>query len=191
MSDRRLPTPSTVAVPSARGREAGSAYLVVLLVLVVLSLLGLTLALLTQTEMQIGANERLIQRVFYAADSGIGEATTRVLVTGDYKPKIILLKDVAGRLVPDLGNRVEVSHFVPLDGDTPCDLCQINQGNEFFKVNHAVAVTAVRSGTSGGVEVPLAQKTLAVMIELQPWVPSTQALNEALQDPAGLDKILF
>jgi hypothetical protein len=191
MSDRRLPIPSPVSVPAARGREAGSAYLVVLLVLVVLSLLGLTLALLTQTEMQIGANERLIQRVFYAADSGIGEATTRVLVTGDYKPKIVLLKDVAGRLVPDLGNRVEVSHFVPLDGDTPCDLCQINQGNEFFKVNHAVSVTAVRSGTSGGVEVPLAQKTLAVMIELQPWIPSTQALNEALQDPDGLDKILF
>lgn len=192
MSNRNGPLPSPLPVPSrARHREAGSAYLVVLLVLVVLSLLGLTLALLTQTEMQIGANERVIQRVFYGSDAGIDRGVMNVLASGDYNEHVIPLKDAGGFLVPDLGQQVEISRFVPLDGDVPCDLCQINQGNEYFKVNHALTVTAERSATAGGTEVALAEKTLSVMVEFQPWIPSTQALSEALQDPDGLAKIRF
>jgi hypothetical protein len=177
----------------ARRRETGSAYLVVLLVLVVLSLLGLTLALLTQTEMQIGANERTIQRVFYASDTGIEMAVMKALVEGGYKGGIVELKQgpTGGYLVPDLGQKVELSHFVPLDGDVPCDLCQINQGNEYYKVNHALTVIGERTASAEGAEVALAEKTLSVMIEFQPWQPSTQALHEALQDPAGLAKIRF
>ena len=67
--------------PPHRPAERGSAYLVALLVLVLLTIIGLSLSLITQTEMQIGANERLIERSFYVADSGISLATARTLVT--------------------------------------------------------------------------------------------------------------
>jgi hypothetical protein len=191
---RRSDAPAPVRPrPATAGRaEAGSAYLIVLLALVVLTLLGLTLALMTQSELQIGANERLVQRVFYAADTGIGEATARVLVTGDYDPKTLVLRDPAGLSGPSgaltLGNKVEVSRFLPiLDG--PCDLCQINQGSDFSKINHAVTATATRTGATAGVEQPLASKTLAVMIEIQPWQLSIPA--RATDDLAELEKIRF
>lgn len=172
-----------------RPDEAGSAYLIVLLALVVLTILGLALALMTQSEMQLGANERLVQRVFYAADSGIGEATARVLVTHDHEPKTLLLKDPGSLAGLTLGNRVEVSRFLPiLDG--PCDLCQINQGSDFSKINHAVTATATRTGASGAdPEVALARKTLAVMIEIQPWQLSIPAVNA--DDLSELERIKF
>ena len=65
-------------------RERGSAYLVTLLILVVLTLMGLSLALITGTESQIGFNERVMERTFYAGDAGIGVAAARVLVASDY-----------------------------------------------------------------------------------------------------------
>jgi hypothetical protein len=64
--------------------QAGSAYIAALLVLVVLTLIGLSLALITQSEMQIGANERVSQRLFYAANSGIAASTARALTNADY-----------------------------------------------------------------------------------------------------------
>ena len=43
---------------AARLRESGSSYIVALFVLVVLTILGLSLSLVTETESQIGDNER-------------------------------------------------------------------------------------------------------------------------------------
>jgi len=39
-----------------------------------LTILALSLALVTQTEVQVGSNERTVTRTFYAADSGLGIA---------------------------------------------------------------------------------------------------------------------
>ena len=41
--------------------EAGSAYVITLLALVVLTILALSLALVTQTEVQVGSNERTVE----------------------------------------------------------------------------------------------------------------------------------
>ncbi|HKI85589.1 MAG TPA: hypothetical protein VKA53_02475, partial [Thermoanaerobaculia bacterium] len=51
----------------ANRRQEGSAYIVALLALLVLSIVGLALALITQTEQEAGSNERSINRVFYSA----------------------------------------------------------------------------------------------------------------------------
>src|SRR6185503_10975606 len=64
----RQPGPHTAV--RRRAGEAGSAYIIALLALVVLSILGLGLALITQTEMQVGAGEMTYQRLLYSADSG-------------------------------------------------------------------------------------------------------------------------
>ena len=77
------PTSHSRFVPPAGRRHrpaVGSAYLVTLLALVVLTMLALSLSVVTQSEMLIGSNERTIQRVFYAADSGISIATANALV---------------------------------------------------------------------------------------------------------------
>lgn len=181
-----------------RGREAGSAYVAVLVVLVVLTIFGLALALITQTEMQVGSNEKTINRVFYVADSGIEIATARVLVTSDHRSRIYTMTD-AGTLLQakvQLGTRVDVSPFYPIY-DAPCNLCEINNAgayNEraFRKINHAVTVDAARFATlrDGSNETPVAQKRLSAMIEIQPWRASPEAYA-AITDPAELARIKF
>ena len=61
--------------PSARAadprREAGSAYLVVLMLLMVLTIIGLSLSVITQTEVIIGGSEKQSTRQLFAATSAV------------------------------------------------------------------------------------------------------------------------
>ncbi|MFL6193428.1 MAG: PilX N-terminal domain-containing pilus assembly protein [Thermoanaerobaculia bacterium] len=164
--------------PAAKAGEAGSAYVAVLLVLVVLTIFGLALSLITQTEMQIGSNERTVNRVFYAADSGIEAATAQVLVTKDFTKRTYLFTDTGLQLVSgklQFGTQVEISDFQKLQ-ETPCNLCEINQagtygGRDYAKTTYSVTATASRFGTlnAGTGKTPLAQKTISAMLEMQPF----------------------
>jgi Tfp pilus assembly protein PilX len=169
----------------ATSPQAGSAYLIVLLVLVVLTIVGLSLVAITQTEMQIGSNERVTNRTFYSADAGIGVATARVLVTQDHSARSFLLPDSDSPAAVKLGETVSVSPFYPIL-DAPCNLCTINQGNDYYQINHALTVRAARRSWGVSEDGPsatspqLSQQTVAVMIELQPWqltAESFQALD--------------
>ncbi|MGH9362686.1 MAG: PilX N-terminal domain-containing pilus assembly protein [Thermoanaerobaculia bacterium] len=185
-------------VPAGRG-ERGSAYVAVLVVLVVLTIFGLALALVTQTELQVGANERTISRVFYAADAGIELATATALVTSDHTQRSYLVTDSGVALVSgkvELGTRVDVSPFYPIL-DSPCNLCEINNAgayNEraYRKINHAVTVRAARFATidAGSNRTPVAQKLISAMVEVQPWKASPDAYAAA-NDPAALADIKF
>lgn len=190
--------PSRPAVSASRG-EAGSAYIVVLLVLVVLAIFGIALSMITQTEMQIGSNERTINRVFYAADAGIELAIARAIVTADHTPQTFTYTDSGANLVNgklEMGTRVEVSAFHPIQV-TACNLCEINnigtyQDKAFYKVNHAVTARASRFATltAGNDRTPLAQKTISAMVEIQPFRPSVASLA-SVNDPVELAKIKF
>jgi len=167
--------------------QEGSAYIVALLVLVVLTLLGLSLAMVTETEMRIGGNERVTTRTFYSADSGIGIAAARVLVNNDHTATTVILRDNPTGGALNAAQRVELSPFHPIL-DTPCNLCAINQGQGFLEVNHAVAVTATRvlwsgSGDPGDDAAQQARKTVGVMIEIQPWQMTAESV-ESLDLPA-------
>jgi Tfp pilus assembly protein PilX len=181
---------------STRGRtgQQGSAYMVTLLALVVLTIIGLSLVLITQTEMQLGANERITTRVFYAADAGVGIATARVLVNNDHTATDFVLRDNAGMGELSLGHRVELSPFHPIL-DAPCNLCSINQGQDYFEVNHAVTVRATRVGWTGAepaADSPqLARKTVGVMIEIQPWQMTAEAMESLDLTPEQLAEIKF
>lgn len=169
--------------PASRRSEAGSAYLAVLLVLVVLTIFGLTLSLITQTEMQVGSNERTLSRVFYGADAGLEVATAKALIARDfgefeftYTDKGVELTSTAGL---QLGSQVEVSAFVPIQ-TVPCNLCEINGAGEYgrksyYRVNHAVSATARRFATLdvNGERAPLAEKSLSAMVEVQPLDATT------------------
>jgi hypothetical protein len=181
-------------------RERGSAYLVVLFALVILTLLGLSLVLVTQTEMQIGTNERIGNRAFYAADSGVGLATARVLVSADHRSEFYILRDEPRPATTTrTGELVELSPFYPIL-DAPCALCSINQGSEFLEMNHAVNVQASRiawdgSGDPDDDEIVLrrnvlGQKNIGVMIDIQPWQPTPEAF-QALVVEEDREKIKF
>jgi len=180
-------------------RQSGSAYIISLLVLVLLTVIGLSLAVTTQTELQIGANEQIATRVFYAADAGIEVAVARGLAAADHSSRVFRLTD-DGEAMQTSGYRffseIEVTAFVPIL-DTTCNLCEINNAgsyseNAFRKINHAVLSTAERYSTyDGGVTTTLkAKKEIAGMIEFQPWKVTPDALVP-LTDPAQMAKIKF
>lgn len=188
----RLNDPSKISSPSVRRRsgEEGSAYVIALLVLVVLTIAGLSLVFVTQTEMEIGANERTVQRTLYEADSGIAIATARVLVTNEHRSATFDLEEESASPILGIKNRVELSAVVPLN-EAPCNLCEINNAgtyNEraYRRINHVVTVRSTRLG-GGRV---LGQKVVSSMVEVQPWksVPEAYA---AIGDPAEMKKIRF
>lgn len=180
-----------------RSTEAGSAYVITLLALVVLTILALSLALVTQTEVQVGANEKTVNRTFYAADSGLGIAVAEVLANHDYSGRTVVLNKVsvgAGSVLStNVADRVTISPAI-LINQYPCNWCPQNQGGQqFFVTTYAVTSTAQRIAWSGGGDPPanatvLGQKTLSGMIEVQPWKPPTDAVPT---DPAALAQVKF
>jgi hypothetical protein len=193
--------PPGLATPRPAGpaaHEAGSAYLIVISALAVLSMIGLALIAVTQTEVAIGASERNANRVFYAADSGFAVATARALVSGAYSPVTLTLSDSVTGSPLAASNQVSVTPFYPIN-DQPCNLCDINDAGQYSdhsyrKINHAVTVTATRVASQAGVSNPLlvteAQKRLTAMVEIQPWKSSPDAYAAA-NDPSQLANIKF
>jgi len=155
-----------------RPTEAGSAYIVALLVLVVLSVLGLSLALVSQSELQIGANELTTHRALYGAEAGVNLSIARVLtvhsdvanatVTAVEPMAFTMLEsrftyDSSGNPIPRtlgvgetrFGTRVTVSPFVPIH-DGPCDGCQAALGDVNLRdLDHAVVANSQRLGWNG------------------------------------------
>lgn len=177
----------------ARRGEAGSAYIVTLMALVVLTVLALSLAFITQTEVQVGANERTVNRTFYSADSGVAIAVSRALAGGQYTGTTVLLN------VTDVGDglghaaeRLTVTPLVPIQV-TRCDWCPANDDGvpKFFKVNHVMSATSQRISWTGADDPPadatlLGQKTVSAMLEFQPVPPpsveSLRNTDETLRD---------
>lgn len=164
----------TVTRPSSasrRRRADGSAYLVTLLALVVLTMLALALTFATQTEMLVGANERVLQRTFYAAESAVHLGVAQTLENRDKCPFVLRMQDVPpgekGWLVQA---ELQVDTIYPV-ADPPCEYCQINDeyeysSNAYYKVNHALSVRGLLVGANGDVA---ARKAITDMIDVQPW----------------------
>jgi type IV pilus assembly PilX-like protein len=180
----------------ALGRESGSAYMMSLLVLVVLTILGLALVLVTQSEMSIGSNELTLQRTFYEADSGVAIATARVLVNNDHRPVTLTLDEpgtgLLGTSLLGFKSEIHLAPVVPLS-DAPCNLCEINNAgtyNEraYRKINNVITVTATRRTAID--PTPLAQKTVSAMIEVQPWKSTPEAYS-AITDPTQLSQVKY
>jgi Tfp pilus assembly protein PilX len=146
--------------------ESGSAYVLVLLVLLVLTLLGLVLAFITQSEVEVGANERTVNRVFYGAEAGVTVAVTNLLISNDRTAQNLTFMDPGSTT---LGTHVAIPAMVAINTG-PCNLCEINQNNDYKAITNEVVVTATRFGVdSGGKETVLATKNLDLMVEFQPF----------------------
>ena len=175
--------------------QQGTAYLLTLIALVVLTTVGLSLSLITQTERQLGVNERLAQRVFYAANSGTAAATARVLAQNNANAMTLIHNRSDGPGNTEYAERERTSRFHPILA-SPCNFCEINQGSQFYDVNHAVTATAERIGWSGGGQPPadapaFARKTVTTMVALQPWQVNLQeGLLPSLEE-GELEEIRF
>ncbi len=163
-------------------RESGSAYLVTLLLLVVMTLLGLSLALVTGTEDKIGANERILERVFYASDAGIGVGAARILAGSDYNYDVdndvnnsYIMNETAGAPPMLAQSTVSVGPMVPLQ-TAPCNLCEINnsgsyRSNSYERVNILIPARGTRDTLAEAV----ARRRVAATLDIQPWQSPTRA----------------
>ncbi len=146
-------------------RESGSAYVLTLIVLLVLTLLGLVIALITQSEVEVGANERTINRVFYSAETGITASVANYLFGNSREGNSFTYMDPGSTV---LGTQVDVSPMIQLNVG-PCNLCEVNQNSQYYNVTHQVDATATRFGNdSDGNQTVLARKNLEVMVGIQP-----------------------
>lgn len=177
--------------PGRANRETGSAYVTVLLALFALTILGLGVAFITETEMQLGSTERTLERVLSAADTGIQVATAKALVVPDNRPMRLELADPGPAADVTVQNEIDVTPLRPLLV-TPCNLCMINQGSEFFKIDHAVTANVTRVAWSGtgprpAQPTPIARESVSVMIDFQPWQQSAQTFAQAIAaDPTEI-----
>jgi len=184
---------SAAAAPaSRRHREEGAAYLVAVLSLMILTVVGLTVSMITSTENALGDHERSAQRVFYAAEAGFSPAVSKAVLDADYASYELSLPETQSLL--GLHNEIEVSAFFPILA-APCNLCEINNAGaygtkQYFEVTHAVTAQAIRIGQGEGAGGPVAAKTVSVMVDIQPAEALAEA-NFALVDPAELSKIRF
>lgn len=67
-------------MPRFSKREEGSTLMLALVGLVFLTVVGLSLAVVTETEMLIGGNEQISGETFYASEVGVSAAVTQLLV---------------------------------------------------------------------------------------------------------------
>jgi len=161
--------------------ESGSAYLITLMVLIVMTIIGLSLSLVTQTEMQLGANEKMIQETFYAADSGVAVGIARALARNEQDPFNYLMNQEDRDANYHLVNRINVSPFQAIL-NMPCNFCEINPNDSpYANVNHGVTAFAERLSWTGAPTGPpanakvRARRSISVMVELQPWRPVARA----------------
>jgi hypothetical protein len=146
-------------------REAGSAYVLTLIVLLVLTLLGLVLALITQSEVEVGANERTINRVFYGAETGITASVAGYMFGNSREGNTFTYMDPGSEI---FGTEVETSPMLQIN-EGPCNLCEVNQNSQFYNVTHQIGAVANRFGEDeDGNRTVFARKSLEVMVGIQP-----------------------
>lgn len=182
-----------------RRAEAGSAYIIALLVLVVLSILGLGLALITQTEMQIGANEITLQRALYAADSGLSRSFARTFQHYSCSPIPGTEFEIGDQdlsplmLGSGLRENVDVTASVPLM-NPPCPLCTVNNAagsqesgeQDYYEVHHVLSARASRRIGTDLTTPTLAERRVGGFFSLQPW-PQVKDCYEFLGSPQAAE----
>lgn len=174
--------PAVITHRAPRRAERGSAFVIALLVLLVLTIAGMALTLMTQTEVRIGANEREANRTFYASDSGIHVASSNFFWTHSVQPLYLELnttqQDTGAASPPPLTFADQVvatpvwyvNHYLMFG----TGINQNQSGGQYFAVTHVVNSRSLRTGTltsSSPYTQNMAGKIVGTMVLLQPWQP--------------------
>jgi len=105
-------------------REQGSITVVALLVLVVLTILGITITRTTTLDLRIGTNELMRRQSFYVAEGGVYREAA-VVGQGNYGVSNIYSRHQLAMQRVDADNKHKESGLtdgsgLPLPGDSPC-----------------------------------------------------------------------
>ena len=156
-----------------RSSEEGSAYVIALMILFVLTVIGISLTLVTQTEALVGSQERAIQSVFYAAEGGLSTGVARALAYNTQPFTYETRQEVS---IPGVANTLTIAETVDMTGFIPvgfskCFGCEENFGtNDYSAIFFAATSTATRMGAdlTGDEDVPLARKAITTMVQFFP-----------------------
>lgn len=162
-------------LPSDSRREAGSAYIVTLLALVVLTILALALTLVTQGEVQIGGAEKTVNRLFYSTDSALSLAAPKIIFNDPAIDDFILNRTQIGTG----SNSANVADRLTIGAPTPVDLYHSDKSiasmgkEEFFQTAHTATARAERiswkgDGLPDATATVEGSKTLTLQILIQP-----------------------
>jgi len=165
---------------AVRRGESGSAYLVVLMLLVVLTIIGLSLSVITQTEVIIGGSEKQATRQLFSAGSAVQMAAVYEIVASDSASHRMTLAErqesLFGQTVT-IGDRLCTSPNIQVAVST-CNLCMMNQDSGYKAAQYAVTATALRHGDSE----LAARRTVGAVLALEPWEPSIGGHQSASTD---------
>ena len=200
MSDLR----ARLSPDAQRAAERGSAYLFVLLGLLVLTIIGLSLVVVTQTEMQIGGAEQTATRILFGAESGLhGQVGLHFLELNPESRQFQVATSTSAETIVATKETVDVSPFYPIYAG-PCALCSVNQGSEqrYYVNNYVVNARAERLGPEGCGGTPQAQKLLSAMYMIQPEPQPGGGVTQQIReyDPSlistdpcskGLEQLLY
>jgi len=150
------------ATRSQRDAEHGSAYLFVLLAMLILTAVGLSLIVITQTEVQVGGAEKSANRVLFGADSGLRMQFALSRFGATSSRRFELASSTIGSAT--VTETIDVSPFYPIYTG-PCALCSVNWGEErYWAINYVVNAESIR----GNLTTAQATKRLSSMYFVQP-----------------------
>lgn len=165
-----------------RRSERGSAFLFVLLALLVLTIVGLSLSFVTQTEAQIGGIAKSSTRAFYAAEAGPAIQISLYDNAWDKGRVVLDETSIAGITTAD---QVDMSPTLVLYKG-PCNLCSRNEGNEEYEaINFGVTSLGRRLVDSGGTETELARRVVSGMFFRQPSKEIEILFSDREVDPSA------
>lgn len=181
-----------------RQGEAGSAYLVALLALVVLSVMALSVISISTTEMEVGANERSVTRTFYAAEAGLGLGVTRA-EANNCEPLSIVHSSTtntsAGGTVSSTGFRLDVTPPVFINPFNS-NLSSVNENKkQYFKVVAVLNSTATELRWGGADVAPAdaaddvrtnAQKLVGRIVTFDPHDDPEYSCNDNVENIAKI-----
>ena len=129
-------------------REEGSALMFALLALVFLTIIGLSLAVVTETEMMIGSNEQISQETFYAAEAGVAAAISRLMITNSLEEDYFFIPVKNGNTDVTVGDKtlgyvVDFTDIYPVAWE-PAPWTKANADSEYLSVFFRMDVRARR-----------------------------------------------
>ncbi len=157
--------------PAGGGKEQGSVLIIALMVLVLVTSIGLPLALVTETEMLIGGNEQIMTETFYAAETGVSVVLAQATIGNTDERCLAAVakeEDDTDRMVGTrkLGYSIDTTSVYPVAfGIAPYSKANAGRGDVLYSGFFHGSVRAIRGS----------------------WPAASDAPREAEQDLAAID----
>lgn len=138
--------------------ERGSAFVMALIALAVLTVVGLSLSMITETEVSLGEMEKTINEQFFANESGGTAQTSTLLATNGLEGINLVVPSIAlSRSKADLtiGYDVVSSGLAPIDTDEmPYTKANEGRGDKLYAFYYHMKTLARRTAWNKSAEVP-------------------------------------